>query len=251
MTAPCLAAKRRSNMTFGLKAWRRCAASLLVLLSIAPANFLFESEGRQSALRWGRRQSVLWTSMLCAEEAHAIGVALDYRKLEEIDLSSRKIVGDINSEKVQKLRVSLKPNRRDWKEPVPRCWLPQLAILQALGTIKDAKQKTEALFRAYREDVTVSFKPYLTPIPEMREALEELYELFDPDSKRDVERIGRLLLSARYKFNEARSADPKATDYELMVSNSVLLSDKKEKAKFDTYLQNFLQIADKFLLFIE
>ncbi|CAK9097770.1 unnamed protein product [Durusdinium trenchii] len=220
MTAPCLAAKRRSNMTFGLKAWRRCAASLLVLLSIAPANFLFESEGRQSALRWGRRQSVLWTSMLCAEEAHAIGVALDYRKLEEIDLSSRKIVGDINSEK-------------------------------ALGTIKDAKQKTEALFRAYREDVTVSFKPYLTPIPEMREALEELYELFDPDSKRDVERIGRLLLSARYKFNEARSADPKATDYELMVSNSVLLSDKKEKAKFDTYLQNFLQIADKFLLFIE
>ena len=71
----------------------------------------------------------------------------------------RKIVGDINSEKVQKVRVSLKPNRRDWKEPVPRCWLPQLAILQALGTIKDAKQKTEALFRLCA-DKWMYQKPY-------------------------------------------------------------------------------------------
>lgn len=33
--------------------------------------------------------SLLWASLLCAEEAKAVGVAFDYRKLDDIDPSNR------------------------------------------------------------------------------------------------------------------------------------------------------------------
>ena len=49
----------------------------------------------------------------------------------------------------------------------------------------------------------MNFFPYLTPIPDMRQAVEDLSEFFDQDSKKDVERVGRLMLAARYKINEA------------------------------------------------
>eukprot|EP00434_Breviolum_minutum_P012622 symbB.v1.2.011126.t1/scaffold739.1/size166688/17 len=188
------------------------------------ANFGFIGPAGPSGLDIRRRQGLLGTmaSMLCAEEAQAVGVALDYRKLDEIDPSTRKIVGDMNSEKAQK----------------------------AIALIIDAKEKVDTLFRNYKEDVTVRWRPYLTPIPEMRTALEEIQELFDKDSKRDVERVSRLLLSARYKLNEAPSVDPRVTEYALIYSNSLLTTDSKEKVKYATYLKDFLQIADKLLLFL-
>eukprot|EP00438_Fugacium_kawagutii_P026797 Skav211970 [mRNA] locus=scaffold4541:27061:34247:- [translate_table: standard] len=117
-----------------------CAAGKLV------PNFELKSGDKtlQAILR-----SMAASGLLCAKEAKAVGVAFDYRKLEEIDPSTRKLVGDLNSEKSQK----------------------------AIAVIASARQKAEELLRKYKDDVTVRWKPFLTPIPEMRTALEEIQEL--------------------------------------------------------------------------
>eukprot|EP00435_Cladocopium_sp_Y103_P043527 s1141_g12.t1 len=130
---------------------RACVASILVALSFSKTAFLAPEGRGPSKPNVGRRQELLGSmaSMLCAKEAQAVGVAFDYRKLDEIDPSTRKIVGDLKSEKAQK----------------------------AIALISDAKQKAETLFRNYKEDVTVRWKPFLTPIPEMRTAVEEIQEL--------------------------------------------------------------------------
>ncbi|CAJ1329796.1 unnamed protein product [Effrenium voratum] len=153
-------------------------------------------------------------------EAKAAGLAMDYRKLDQIDPSTRKLVGDVGSEKAQK----------------------------AIGVITEAKQKMEALQTAYEKDVGVNFRPYLLPIPVMREALDVVYGLLDEESRRDAERVGRLLLSTRYLLNEAPTVktEPSAARLEIELFRNAV----EEQAKFRKEINELIRIMDKFLLFL-
>eukprot|EP00933_Yihiella_yeosuensis_P004706 TRINITY_DN109103_c0_g1_i1.p1 TRINITY_DN109103_c0_g1~~TRINITY_DN109103_c0_g1_i1.p1 ORF type:complete len:255 (-),score=45.22 TRINITY_DN109103_c0_g1_i1:484-1212(-) len=169
------------------------SVALTVSVLYRGRNFLLPPTGADAAARsaatpleaTGRRWFVLSsgvaavaTNSLESMEA-AKAQAMDYRTIDKIDLdpSKRRIVGDIGSEKAQK----------------------------AIKLLEEELAKLTALKEKYKyEQVDIDIlTPFNTPVEKIRESLNVVYDLFDKDSRRDLERVGRLALTARYRVTNS------------------------------------------------
>ncbi|CAE7226004.1 nifk [Symbiodinium natans] len=210
---------RRADLTLAL-------AALLALGSTAflQAPRTFEGHRDGPGVHHSRRRLLDLSAgvlLLPAEDAGALGVAFDYRTLEEIEPPSRKPVGDVTSEKAQK----------------------------AIGLLKECRQKMLTLLKKLPEDPQVDFTPYFEPpIGEIREALNDIYDLFDQDTRRDAERVGRIMLAARYNILGASEGENKMKPDK--ASRGIERLIPEEQVKFNNRMVDFIRAADRLLLYV-
>ncbi|CAE7909367.1 unnamed protein product [Symbiodinium necroappetens] len=206
---------------------RRCAGVALTLAAcLALGNNAFlEAAGKPTGRPIGdgrhhsrRRLFELGAGALLfpAEGAHALGVAFDYRTLDEIQEPTRKPVGDVTSEKAQK----------------------------AIGLIKECREKIKSLLTKFTANPEVDFTPYFEPQPDkIRAALDDIYDLLDQDTRPDAERVGRIMLAARYNIIGASSGvNNMKPDINRLVP--------EEQVKYNNKMVDFLRAADRLLKYV-
>ncbi|CAE7839220.1 unnamed protein product [Symbiodinium sp. CCMP2592] len=202
---------------------RRCAGvalTLAVCLALGENAFL-EAPGRSIAdgrHHSRRRLFELGAGALLfpAEGAKALGVAFDYRALDEIQEPTRKPVGDVTSEKAQK----------------------------AIGLIKECREKIKSLLTKFTANPEVDFTPYFDTQPDkIRAAMDDIYDLLDQDSRPDAERVGRIMLAARYNIIGASSGvNNMKPDINRLVP--------EEQVKYNNKMVDFLRAADRLLKYV-
>eukprot|EP00439_Symbiodinium_sp_Y106_P069530 s2658_g11.t6 len=208
-------------------ALRRCAGvalTLAVCLALGKNAFL-EAPGKPTghSIPDGRHHSrrrlfELGAGALLfpAEGAKALGVAFDYRALDEIQEPTRKPVGDVTSEKAQK----------------------------AIGLIKECREKIKSLLTKFTANPEVDFTPYFDTQPDkIRAAMDDIYDLLDQDTRPDAERVGRIMLAARYNIIGASSGvNNMKPDINRLVP--------EEQVKYNNKMVDFLRAADRLLKYV-
>eukprot|EP00931_Biecheleriopsis_adriatica_P106920 TRINITY_DN81281_c0_g1_i1.p1 TRINITY_DN81281_c0_g1~~TRINITY_DN81281_c0_g1_i1.p1 ORF type:complete len:243 (+),score=48.18 TRINITY_DN81281_c0_g1_i1:36-731(+) len=160
------------------------------------------------------------------EGVHAIGIAMDYRKFEDIDPSKRKVVGDVSSETVKR----------------------------AAALIEDCGSNMAAMLKEYSKDEqgkVMDFGPYLqTSVQAIRDAMEVINAQMDGDTRRDTERLGRLLLTERYKITGANAYQAPAEDRPDVVVTLVRANERVQK-EFAEAMFKYVQITAKILEYVQ
>eukprot|EP00440_Ansanella_granifera_P031569 gb/GFBE01034269.1/.p1 GENE.gb/GFBE01034269.1/~~gb/GFBE01034269.1/.p1 ORF type:complete len:247 (+),score=52.54 gb/GFBE01034269.1/:1-741(+) len=178
------------------------------------------------AVNSGRRTLLLLggSSMLvpATESAGAWGTALDYRKFEEINVSNAQIVGDKDSD----------------------------AFKKGLAVLLDCQIKMDQCLNKFGEDSQIPFDPYFdTKIPDIREALVGYSSVLDKDSQRDAERLGRLMLIARYNVlqNPAYASTGKKITNAKQAQVFLRRDDDVSKSELTEAMQDYLRNSRKLL----
>eukprot|EP00929_Paragymnodinium_shiwhaense_P016455 TRINITY_DN124820_c0_g1_i1.p1 TRINITY_DN124820_c0_g1~~TRINITY_DN124820_c0_g1_i1.p1 ORF type:complete len:237 (+),score=57.37 TRINITY_DN124820_c0_g1_i1:90-800(+) len=229
--------RRRGSPRNGTAIVVAASAAALVVTWFVPAAWVLpkasdvaEANSRRAVLSAGAG-AVLGLSA-ASPDANAyfdFGPAMDNRGLDEIDVSQRKIVGDPNSENV-KIAVKL---------------------------LKDQIDKVDKAFNKTQEDAYADLAEfYSTPVGDLRRAVSEIGDIMDDRTHADVDRVGRIMLTAWYQVNGEEGAlagnaampEGSGRDYFMAILRR---GQQKMQYRLLKYQQLYLEAATTLVKFVE
>lgn len=115
---------------------------------------------------------------------------------------------------------------------------------KAIGLIKECREKIKSLLTKFTANPEVDFTPYFDTQPDkIRAAMDDIYDLLDQDTRPDAERVGRIMLAARYNIIGASSGvNNMKPDINRLVP--------EEQVKYNNKMVDFLRAADRLLKYV-